>query len=277
MLSFPLALQLLLGATPPAVAPAAPPCEVTGDVSAAADVLRAEQACAVARARFAELFGEPVPKVVVTLWRDGGYRTGIQARRAVIFWPTEAALAGRQTGGDGGIYDADPWHEILPHEIAHVLLAARFFGGGFDPGAPTAAYGTPFPDWLDEAVAIWAEPEASRLGRLREARALPEARLDLRSILNATHPGARDPRVMAMRDGGAPPSDEDLWAFYPQAIAVLDFVHHMGGSAAVSELAARLVAAPGAGERALVGLPGLAGDFAGVEAAWRGWLAEGPQ
>lgn len=264
----------LAPASPSAAAP--PPraaCEITGATGVYADVSRATGACESARRRFSDLFGEPVPEVSVILQEESGYRTGVRGTRAVIYWPTQATLQGQAGGDPSGPFEADPWREVLPHEIAHVLLAARFFGLGdvADPGG----YGTPFPDWLDEAVAIWVEPEASKRDRLVEARRLPEARRALQGIVGGRHPATTNPAVMAMRDGAPAPEDEDLYAFYPQSIALLTFIIESGGRSAALVLVERLRADPAAGLGALLGLPGLPTDAGTLESTWLRWLGSG--
>lgn len=247
-------------------------CEVASMAATAADAARARAACETARARFVQLFGEPVPAVRIVLWDRPGYRTGTIGDRAAIFWPTAAAMVERARGAGAAAtahYISDQWRNVLPHETMHALLAARF---DVDQSSGTAAsYGTPFPDWFDEGVAIWAEPLEHRRARLAQARALPEARRDLRAILTATHPAAGTAAVPAIRDGAGPPPNEALWAFYPQAIAVVTFVYNAGGKAALRELARRFIARPAAAY-AIADLPGLPADFAGVVAAWETWL-----
>jgi hypothetical protein len=249
-------------------------CEVSGVTNSVADVSRANLACQLARERFSTLLGGPVPEVTVILWEQAGYRTGVQGSRAVIYWPTGRTLATGSRDGSEGPYGADPWQEVLPHEIAHVLLAARFFGSGPEVSAGAGGYGTPFPDWLDEAVAIWVEPATSRAARLAEARALPRSRREISTIMSARHPASGDAQVLAMRDGATPPADADLEAFYPQAIALLGFVFDRGGRAGVQQLAERLRAGRASGADALLGLPGMPEDPAALAVLWGRWLAE---
>lgn len=247
-------------------------CEVSiaaGAGAAAGDANRAREACGLARARFAELFGDPAPAVRVVLWERGGYRVSARPGQATVFWPTSQALTGRVGASPlAGRYIADQWRNVLPHETAHALLAARFFGEARN-GA-RAGYGTPFPDWLDEAVAIWAESRENRDGRIREFRGLPAERRELRAILAMRHPAADNDDILAMRDGAPMPSDEAVWSFYPQSFAVLAFIVEAGGADAVQELASRLLADPGNVE-AVAGLPGLPASFDGVLAAWGAW------
>lgn len=261
-------LALVLGSAVPG---GAAECEVAGVPATAADTARARTACQVARARFAELFGDPVPNVRVILQDRAGYRAGIQGITAAILWPTTRAMEARVgRGAAAKKHIEEQWRDVLPHEITHALLAVRFDGAWTEP--PSAGYGTSFPDWFDEGVAIRAESIENRRARLAQARALPAARRDLRSIVASRHPAQADTRLLAIRDGAAPPPDRALWDFYSQAIAVLEFVFQKGGQAAIRELAARYIADPNDPD-ALAGLPGLPSTLEGVVAAWEEWIA----
>jgi hypothetical protein len=251
-------------------------CDVateSGMPPAEGDETRARSACQIARARFAELFGDPVPGVRVILWEEAHYRMGLLRGEAAIFWPSSQALAPRtddRTAAEEHV--ASQWREVLPHEISHLLLAVRFFRDA--PASRVGEYGTPLPDWLDEAVAIWAEPTESRQRRIEQARELPPEYLDLRAILVTPHPATGQSAAYIARDGTARPADFTLWAFYPQAIAVLAFIYEHGGTAATTELVRRLTSDPAepAGPRVLAELPGLPVDVAGIETAWSEWL-----
>lgn len=261
------------------VAAASTPSGTGCDVSAengsptVVDEARAHAACATARNSFAGLFGDPVPDVRVILWEESHYRLGLRRGEAVIFWPTSQAMTPR-TDDLATIerHLADQWREVLPHEISHLLVAARFFP---DPAQISAGgYGTPLPDWLDEALAIWAEPAESRARRVEQARTLPPELLDLRTILTSPHPATGRAAAYISRDGTAKPAEFTLWAFYPQSIAVLTFVHGRGGADAVRELVRRLREDP-SDPMALAGLPGLPDDFDAVNEAWLEWIEEG--
>lgn len=217
----------------------------------------ARAACRSARAAFAELFGDSVPPVRLILWEKPGYRTGVKGDTAIVFWPVEHAR---------GALPDDP--AMLPHEIAHALVAARFFAT--DDGA-AGDYGTPLPDWFEEALAIWAEPRSQRARRVEQARKLPPERRELSVILESPHPAAADVSILETRDGAPIPRDQALWDFYPRSIALLSFVFDRGGARAVRELAARLHADPD-DRRALTGLPGLPHDEWGLRRSWHAWL-----
>lgn len=252
----------------------ASPCTVSG-TAAEGDVVRARTACETARARFADLFGTPAPALEIVLWDRAGYRVSDVGEGARVYWPSSAALQRSPATGRA----ADPalqWREVLPHEAMHALLAAEFF----EPGDHReAAYGTPLPDWFEEAVAIWAESAAHRRQRVAQARNLPAELRALSTILTGEHPAARNKRLLAARDGAALPDDDlALWAFYPQAIAVLTFVHDAGGAAAVRALAERLLLRHPDSD-VLAGLPGLPAAPDELEMVWARWLprsAESP-
>lgn len=237
------------------------PCTVGGN-AIAADALRARHACGIARTRFAALFGVDAPALEIVLWDRPGYRVSDVGPAARVYWPTSAAAAAQPVEAH--------WRDVLPHEAMHALVATHFFADGEEL---EAAYGTPLPDWFEEAAAIWAEPVANRRQRIAQARNLPAAFLALDGILTTPHPAARNPALLAARDGAAlPANDAALWAFYPQAIAVLSFVHDAGGPPAVRRLVARLRATPTSVD-VLAGLPGLPANAAEIATAWEKWLA----
>jgi hypothetical protein len=265
------ALIALLACAPAAAQPGVPPCRVEGEAVTAEDAGRALAACEAAHARFVELLGSAAPGVIILVEERSGYRIGILDGQAVVLWPSTRAMRLRAgTGRGADAYLATQWNDVLRHEVGHALTAAHFFADGqFE----ATGYGTPLPDWLEEAIAIWVEPAASRESRIAAARKLPDHRLDLWTILRSRHPAAGSPAAMAVRDGAAPPADPDLVDFYQQAVAVLAFVHDHGGPVAVRELAIRLRADPGDNE-AIVGLQGLPATSDAVDRAWQEWLAE---
>jgi hypothetical protein len=263
---------VLLGTTPAdpvAATRAADACQVTGAAGNADDVTRARTACAAARRRFGELLGSEAPRVRIVLSDRPGYRVGLDGGTGIVHWPTGATLAeqaGRSIAAERTV--AAQWREVLPHETMHALMVAAFYPDGFTP----EGYGTPLPDWLEEGIGIWGEPAASREIRLEQARSLSAARRDLTAILASTHPAATNRRLLAARDSvPAPADDRTLWAFYPQSVAVVAFVHDAGGAAAVRELVRRLVADP-QDDAALAGLPGLPGSMPDVLDAWDAWM-----
>jgi hypothetical protein len=252
------------------ISPASDPaCEVTGATNGADDVSRAHSACATARERFTELFGMSAPRVRIVLADRPGYRVSSDGDIGVVYWPTGAALAaqaGRGAASDRAV--AAQWRDVLPHETMHALTIAAFYPDGFTPDG----YGTPLPDWLEEGFGIWGEPLSNRTIRLQQARALPATRRDLVTIIALSHPAASNAPLLDARDGAPLPADDQaLWAFYPQSIAVVSFVHAKGGAAAVRELVRRSARDPH-DANVLAGLPGLPASMRDVVAAWNAWI-----
>jgi hypothetical protein len=255
------------GIMPPASAMKAGECSVSGSAGHRADEARALAACAWARARFSELFGEAAPRAHVTLHAAPQYEVALVDDTGVVFWPNSAMLAGASQS-----WQERQWSDVLPHELMHALTMAYFFAG--ENAVDPVGYGTPLPDWFEEGIAIWGEPESSRKGRLAQARLLPAERLNLTRILGGRHPVAADPGILASVPGASVPHSDELRTFYPQSIAVVAYVHARGGTEAMRELGRRLHAAP-ARRDVLAGLPGLPETLSEIEADWQKWLGAG--
>jgi hypothetical protein len=253
---------------------AAQECGVSGSAADTADVSRARAACESARARFRDLFGSDAPSALIVLHDAAAYEVALAASVGVVFWPNSRALGVVPGAGAGAHRRADAhWREVLPHEVMHALAMAHFYA---DADATShGGYGTPLPDWFEEGVAIWAEPDHSRHGRLAQARRLPPAQRDLVGILRGVHPVAGNAMLMAPVPGSPIPADDAVHAFYPQAIAVVAFVHHHGGARAMRELGRRLRSDPGMPDP-LLGLPGLPGTGDELAAAWHRWMHDVP-
>jgi hypothetical protein len=261
-------------------------CTLAGQAGTPADRALAIAACEGARLRFGHIFGDPVPAVTILLRDEPGYRVRLLTDGVAVLWATGAAQAEHAAaalaspGGAGASPDGTAverhvdgqWRDVLPHEITHGLLAARFYPQGF---GDAAGYGTPLPDWLDEGLAILAESPEHVAGRLRQARALPAAWRELRAILASPHPALANSAAFASRDGAPLPPDAALYAFYPQSVAVVEFVREAGGRDALLTLVRRLVMDPERAD-ALAGLPGLPATMDGVVADWDRWLGPPP-
>jgi hypothetical protein len=211
---------------------------------------------------------------------------------------TVVAYVPRLPGGADSLGSFQQWERRASHEIAHALYNART--GTFHRYGPGAG------DWFVEAVAIWAEYDASRQDRLHQAAGGYRRVLELPRLLSMHHP-MQDSRGVSMERvttsicrGICPGRPDTLYiremtradgtrtvdtlsadspilvqnevatAFYAAAIAVLQFVHERGGPAAVRLLEERLRA--GAGGDALVNLPGLPPAFEDFSREWEAWL-----
>jgi len=271
----------------------------------------ARKACARVELRFAELFGDRAPAGGILLSRDPGIASEAGYGKWHLRWPVTARL--REAARSLGKTDPsviDEWETTLPHEIGHVMLAAYFY-----PNALPVAdgeYGTPLPDWFDEAVAVWMEPPAMRRERLAQSRAML-THAALAQILRQRHPFAdltdgayqtriilngpcrricgkrtrptdtqrivsrvfRDGRVEAETTwfaGDALARDEPEARFYAHSFAILQYIVDRGGRSAVHGLSGRLRQNQ-FDASVLIGLPGLPADSVALEHDWHSWLA----
>ncbi|MGY0559809.1 hypothetical protein ACW7G2_03680 [Luteimonas sp. A277] len=133
--------------------------------------------------------------------------------------------------------------DVLRHEIGHSLYRAVFWP---QHAVDDAIYGTPAPDWLDEASAILLEPEAMLTERrVRFRDLLREGSTSIRPLsefLTAPHPlGTANQRAQLVAQGGTQTSTgivmaarsgeaaTELSAFYLQSLAVGDFLIEISG------------------------------------------------
>jgi hypothetical protein len=269
------------------------------------DSYQARSACEAARKRFGDLFGARAPDVRLLLTSEGDIAAGYRAGRVLMRFPRLDAWGqlARQLGLQGAAsrtFQREQMEQTLPHELAHQMLAARFYPAGLP--VDSGHYGTPLPDWFDEAVAIWAEPENLRADRLADAQSLVP-RLRLAEVLMREHPHAgidsaqlrftatrytregdsitirhrSEPRGRTLVDtlreaNGATIQTRDLTDFYPVAYSLLAFIVATGGRPAIQELERRLRADP-YDTAALNGLPGLPQAGTEIEALWKEWVA----
>ena len=153
-----------------------------------ADFDLARKACARTEVRFSELFGVSAPPGGILLSREPGISSEAGYGKWQLRWPITARL--REAARSLDPNDAsviEEWQTTLPHELGHVMVAAHFY-----PDALPIAegeYGTPLPDWFDEAVAVWMEPEAMRQERLSQGRAML-TNAALAQIIRQRHPYA---------------------------------------------------------------------------------------
>jgi hypothetical protein len=253
---------------------------------------RAMAACVIARYRLENLFGQPAATVKLHLVPE------LPLLSFRVTKDTVAAYVPTLPGGADSLGSFQQWERSAPHEIAHALYNAR--SGTFHPYGPGAG------DWFVEAVAIWAESDASRHNRIRQAAGAYRHVLELPRVLSMYHP-MQDSRGVSLERvttsicrGICPDRPDTLYiremtradgtrtvdtlsadspilvqgevatAFYATAIALLQFVHERGGPAAVRLIEERLRVGAGAG--ALVNVPGLPPAFEHFSRDWEEWL-----
>ena len=147
-----------------------------------------------------------------------------------------------------------PGFNALTHEAAHLQLVLLVnFNASEQLKAAYNGYGSFLPDWLDEAVAVFHEPEA--LKRVRRERFNAAARIPLKNFFTMSHPGTPSSPQMISIEASTPEevrkkvaafkqsqhaalqqSADSLKAdaasvdlFYSQALAVIEYFTARGG------------------------------------------------
>ena len=218
------------------------------------DAQTASQAQAEAVERFASYFGGPMPSGIVVL---SATFDPLEARRLArrngldyaLVWlsPSEkrrmTARAMRRAGLDRvrsrrtSAKIADQSLDTLRHEIGHSLYSARYW-----PHAPDnlgERYGSPAPDWLDEAAAVLMESMESQgaraVGFLAATQSSSESVPSLSEFLRMDHPilspkfARRLSRGVASKSGVQMMVADDvnmagIGTFYGQSLLVATFL-----------------------------------------------------
>lgn len=176
----------------------------------------------------------------------------------------------------------------LRHELGHSMFAATFWPQ--DQAAPELRYGSPAPDWLDEAVAILMEAELYR-GRheaafLEVLRTSPGDIPPVSEFLQMEHPMTGDARSALLAGGGresdsgvqvmvsSGPGSTRVTRFYGQSIMFASFLIESSGDTGILGPISASLAEGGtfAGWLANFGPQhGLPASIERLEAAWDAW------
>lgn len=219
-------------------------------------------ACTRAAAQLTSLLGRAVPKGVI-LQSDNPQMVDADVPRhngeawamaLPAHWAPAEPLelgAARQVSAAGH----------LAHEIAHRMAFAMLYPSGV---ADTSRfeYGSPLPDWLDEAMGLMVEPAAdqrARLGLLFEGEMIYA--MPLRRFLYTQHPALR----------GGRPGDANRRLFYGQSLAFGQFLRERVGTTGFQRFVSTLRSGTTQGV-ALTSIRGLPRDGGELEQAWLAWL-----
>ena len=197
------------------------------------------------------------------------------------------AAPGRVVRRDGASGSGEPrGPNFVPHELGHQWYVAAFWSGAAPQPAGTRRYGSPAPDWLDEAAAMLMEDAAGDQGyrqRFADGRsedaqraALVPPEIPLAELLRMEHPA-----LAGLPAPGAAPGAVNVLAtsrpslFYAEARVFTDYLVEKSGDprilAVVSDglrggdTFAAWLAAHGREHR-------LATSFEAMQADWSGWL-----
>jgi hypothetical protein len=276
--------------------PAAWRCTTSG--GEAGDSIAATAACEHSRMVFTRLLNRTAPSVHIELGEaaSAGRTFGRFSRMRL---PTfNAYNAGRKSSDDLESRRAE-WEDFVAHEVMHILLRSLPGARGRDVG-----YGTAYPDWFDEALAIAAESRDARMRRLKQARAAVDDLPGLDSLLTATHPsqtnkwpkgiervtvnittcgrpcprpGHRSDTVTVVQRridgrividtlyGPTQYADAGNNAFYVSSYSLLEYLRMQAGDEALDSLV-------NAYREEGAPLPGMLSDAPSVSAAWKEWL-----
>ncbi|HYV97381.1 MAG TPA: hypothetical protein VE967_08020 [Gemmatimonadaceae bacterium] len=127
--------------------------------------------CARIAARWRALMSVSAPPGIITLHERIGFDGSAQPAGWTLEWP----LSDLRTRGVARRSDGLPSYAaamLIPHEAGHEMFIT--FASDF-PHIDSVQYGSPAPDWLDEAVAVWMEPDSGIARRVHSiAGTLPD-------------------------------------------------------------------------------------------------------
>jgi hypothetical protein len=213
--------------------------------------------CARARAEVARLLAREAPAGVVHVPVVAPADTG---RRPDEGWSLEISAEEARAPLELGDGRRVSQLGYAAHESAHRIATAMLYPG--DSTAALGQYGSPLPDWLDEGIALLAEPpddQRARLALLFDGAMIYA--LPLRRFLYMAHPAL----------SGAAPGSQLRQTFYGQSLAFSLYVRERAGPGGVRALVARLQGGANQGA-ALTALPGLPADGGALEQDWLAWL-----
>jgi hypothetical protein len=239
-------------------------CRVVGGDSSTGE--RTLRACTAAADQLSRILGVSAPSGVILLARDSAATDDDVARRAGEMWgmaiPQGGVAAERLDLGAGREMSVDGY---LTHEAAHRIAYAMLFPpGDATPAEAGPSYGSPLPDWLDEALGQLTEPEADQRARMAPLSDGPIIyALPLRRLLYMPHPALQ----------GVPPGAPLRRVFYGQSLAFALFLTERGGPEGFRSFVREVRSGKTQGV-ALTSIPGLPTEGGDLEAAWLAWLRD---
>lgn len=226
----------------------------------------------------------------VQVWLDPGVQRSMleQVLRQAMPDIDDAKLQATLKAQDDAGYES-----TLRHELGHSMFAATFWPG--DQAAPGERYGSPAPDWLDEAAAMLMEADL-HLGRheasfLEVLRTTPEHIPTLSGFLEMEHPMTAEARAGLLARGGqesdsgvqvmAPTGLDStrVTKFYGQSIMFANFLIESSGDAGIlGPISTALAEGSSFVEWIETAGPqhGLPASLEGLAAEWEAWLEGRP-
>lgn len=176
----------------------------------------------------------------------------------------------------------------LRHELGHAMYAAVYWPN--DQGSLELRYGTPAPDWLDEAAAILMEPSEAQARHLASfidaAKARPRSIPSLTDFLQAEHPVRSASLARALARGQKSDSGVQMLVtssagfagldtFYGQSLLLALFLAETSGEPRILMPISSAVAAGNRFEQWLAAegeQHGLPANLPALQSLWDAWL-----
>ncbi|UNK43378.1 hypothetical protein MNO14_04640 [Luteimonas sp. S4-F44] len=299
---------------PEGAAPPAPVCLATAHglayADTQADAQMAAEAIESATAQFRGTFGRTLPPgmLVLSSTFDGDQAKRFARDHNLGFWQVWLSPADKRAQVEAVMRRANPNPDAdrvaqvlghlqaqhlnaLRHELGHAQYRAAYWA---DAESVDGQYGTPAPDWLDEAAAVRMEGQAARAqyehSFFTALRTASPAILPLAQFLAQTHPIVAQRQALMQSSGVQTPSgiqvmtmsgDGALAAglFYAQSMLFADFLEQSSPQPHILGAISEAIAAGADFESWLADTGaayGLPGDIAGLQTAWDAWCMAHP-
>lgn len=299
---------------PEVVAPPAPVCLATAHglayADTQADAQMAAEAIEGAVTQFIAAFGRALPPgmLVLSSTFEGDQATRFARDHSLGFWQVWLSPADKRAQVEAVMRRTDPNPDAnrvakvlghlqaqhlntLRHELGHAQYRAAYW-----PNAESVdgQYGTPAPDWLDEAAAVRMEGEAARTqyehSFFAALRTASPAILPLAQFLAQTHPVVAQRQALMQSSGVQTQSgiqvmtmsgDGALAAglFYAQSMLFADFLEQTSRQPHILGTISEAIAAGADFESWLAdtgAAHGLPSDIAALQTAWDAWCTAHP-
>ncbi len=160
--------------------------------------------------------------------------------------------------------------KAFTHEVGHIMFLKTFNEGcSKEVKKNHNNYGSYLPDWIDEAIAVYLEPEDLRKQRYRRfQKNFQNKKIPLKKLFTMNHP--------KIGKGGRPKrkkgNKSKVQAFYTGTLSVLEFLLDVEGNSFVQEMVSMLQKGKPMKEILRKKADNLPADLGKLEKYWVKWL-----